>query len=177
VPTLKPSKNIKITIHRTIIVIVVLYGCETWSLTLLEEYGQRIFEKFGPKRDDVTRECRRLQNEELYDLYSSLDHGPGYLSRYSDSLRTGRPGDRFPVEDEIFRSRADRPWGLAHPAYCTMGTGSFPGVRRPGNGDDHPSSSAEVKESIKLYLYSSLWAFVACFRVTFTFTFHYILFR
>jgi hypothetical protein len=77
VPTAKPSKNIKITTYRTTIVLVVLYGCETWSLTLLEEYGQRVFEKFGHKRDEVTGEWRRLQNEELHDLYSSLDHGPG----------------------------------------------------------------------------------------------------
>ena len=65
----KPFKNIKIMIYRTIIVLVVLYGCETWSLTLLEEYGQKVFEKFGPKRDEVTEEHRRLQNEELNDLY------------------------------------------------------------------------------------------------------------
>jgi len=66
---------------------VILCGCETWSATMWEEYGQRVFENrvlkkiFGPKRDEVTGECRRLQNEELYDLYSSLDHGPEQLSR------------------------------------------------------------------------------------------------
>ena len=55
----------------------VLYGCETWSLTLREESGLRVFENrvlrriFGPKRDEVTEEWRRLHNEELYDLYSS----------------------------------------------------------------------------------------------------------
>jgi len=43
----------------------------------------------------------------------------------------------------------------AHPASYTMGTGSFPGVRRPGRGVDHlPPSSAEVKERIELYLYA-----------------------
>jgi hypothetical protein len=43
----------------------------------------------------------------------------------------------------------------AHPASCTMGTGSFPGVKRPGRGVDHPPpSSAEVKERVELYLYS-----------------------
>ena len=42
----------------------------------------------------------------------------------------------------------------AHPASCTMGTGSFPGVKRPGRGVDHPPpSSAEVKERVELYLY------------------------
>jgi len=71
-------KNLKIKIYRTIIVPVVLYGCETWSLTLREASKLRVFENgvlrriFGPDRDDVTREWRKLHNEELYDLYSSL---------------------------------------------------------------------------------------------------------
>ena len=56
---------------------VVLYGCETWSVTFREECKLRKFENmvlrriFGPKREEVTREWRRLQNEELYDLYFS----------------------------------------------------------------------------------------------------------
>jgi hypothetical protein len=71
------SKNTKIKIYRTIILPVVLYGCETWSLTLKEEHRLRLFENrvlrriFGPKRDEVTGEWRRLYNEELNDLYSS----------------------------------------------------------------------------------------------------------
>ena len=65
------SKNLKIKIYRTIIVPVVLYGCETWSLTLREERKLRLFEKrvlrriFGPRRDEVTGERRRLHNEKL----------------------------------------------------------------------------------------------------------------
>jgi hypothetical protein len=56
---------------RTIILPVVLYGCETWSLTLREECRLRVFRKvFGPKRDEVTGEWRKLHNEELNDLYS-----------------------------------------------------------------------------------------------------------
>jgi hypothetical protein len=71
------SKNIKIKIYRTIILPVVLFGCETWSLTLREEHRLRVFEirvlgrVFGPKRDEVTGEWRRLHNEEFNDLYSS----------------------------------------------------------------------------------------------------------
>jgi hypothetical protein len=56
---------------------VVLYGCKTWSLILREEHRLRVFENrvlrriFGPKRDEVTGEWRKLHNEELRDLYSS----------------------------------------------------------------------------------------------------------
>ena len=67
------SKNLKIKIYRTIILPVVLYGCETWLLTLREERKLRVFENrvlrriFGPMKDEVTGEWRRLHNEELYD--------------------------------------------------------------------------------------------------------------
>jgi len=70
------SKNIKIKIHRSIILTVVLYGCETWSLALREERRLRLFENrvlrraFGPKRDDVTGVWRKQHCEELNDLYS-----------------------------------------------------------------------------------------------------------
>ena len=65
------SKNLKIKIYRTIILPVVLYGCETWSLTLREERRLRVFENmvlrksFGRKRDDVTGEWRKVHNKEL----------------------------------------------------------------------------------------------------------------
>ena len=71
------SQNIKIQIYRTIILPVVLYGCETWLLTLREEGGLRVFEKrvlrriFEPKWDEVTGKWRKLHNEELNDLYAS----------------------------------------------------------------------------------------------------------
>jgi hypothetical protein len=70
------TKNLKIKIYRTIILPVVLYGCETWSLTLREERRLRLFENrvlrrvFRPKRDEVTGEWRKLHNEELNVLYS-----------------------------------------------------------------------------------------------------------
>jgi hypothetical protein len=57
--------------------LVVLYGCETWSLTLREGKRLRVFENrvlrriFGPKRDEATGKRRRLHNEELNELYSS----------------------------------------------------------------------------------------------------------
>jgi len=71
------SKNLKIKICRNIILPVVLYGCETWSLTLRGERRLRVFENrmlrrlFGPKSDEVTGELKKLHNEELDVLYSS----------------------------------------------------------------------------------------------------------
>jgi hypothetical protein len=71
------SKNIKIKIYRTIILPVVVYGSETWWLTLREKRRLKVFENrvlrriFGPKRDEVTGEWRKLNNEELTDLYCS----------------------------------------------------------------------------------------------------------
>jgi hypothetical protein len=70
-------KNVKIKTYKTKILPVVLYGCETWSLTLREECRLRVFDNrvlrriFGPKRDEVTGEWRRLHSEELYDFHSS----------------------------------------------------------------------------------------------------------
>ena len=58
----------------------------------------------------------------------------------------------------------------AHPTSYTMGTGYFLGIKRPGRGADHPPShTAEVKETVELYIYSPLWGFMGCSRVTFTF--------
>jgi hypothetical protein len=71
------QNNLKIRIYKTIILPVVLYGCKTWSLTLREEHRLRVLENrvlrriFGPTRDEVTGEWRKLHNEELRDLYSS----------------------------------------------------------------------------------------------------------
>jgi hypothetical protein len=70
------SKNVKIKVYRIVILPVVLYECETWSLTLREERRLKVFENrvlmgvFGPKRDEVTGEWRKLHKEELNDLYS-----------------------------------------------------------------------------------------------------------
>jgi hypothetical protein len=72
--------------------------------------------------------------------------------RYNDSLRAGRSGDRIPVWSKFSASVQTRPG--AHPSSYTMGTGSFPGVKRPGCTVYHPPpSSAEVKEGVELYIY------------------------
>jgi hypothetical protein len=71
------SKNVKVRIYKTIILPVVLYGCEAKSLTVREEHKLRAFENrvlrriFGPKRDGVTGVRRKLHKKELHNLYSS----------------------------------------------------------------------------------------------------------
>jgi hypothetical protein len=73
------SRNVKVKINKTIILPVDLYGCETWSFTLREEHRLRVFENrvlriiFGPKRDEVTGQWRKLHNEKLHNLYSYTD--------------------------------------------------------------------------------------------------------
>jgi hypothetical protein len=70
------AKIVKIRIYETIILPVVLYGCETWSLTLREKHRLRVFENrmlgriIGSKKDEVTGGLRKLHNEEFRDLYS-----------------------------------------------------------------------------------------------------------
>jgi hypothetical protein len=111
-------KNIKIKIYRTIILPVVLYGYETWSLRLREEQRLRVFESrvlrriFGPKRDEVTVEWRRLHNEELNYLYSSPNiirviksrrmRWMGHVARMDEGrgvyrILVGRPEGRRPL--------------------------------------------------------------------------------
>ena len=95
------SKNLKIKTYRTIILRVVLYGCETWSLTLREERKKKVFENmvlrriFGPRRDEVTGERRRLHNEELNDLYSSP-----YIVRVIKSRRMRWAGHVARMDEE-----------------------------------------------------------------------------
>jgi hypothetical protein len=75
-PSCLLCKNVKIRIYKTIILLEVLYGCETWSLTLREGHRLRVFENrvlrriFGPKRVEMTGGWRKLLNEELHNLYS-----------------------------------------------------------------------------------------------------------
>jgi hypothetical protein len=73
------SRNLKVKIYETIILSVVLCGCETWSLTLREEHRLRVFENgvlrriFGPKRGEVTGQWRKLHIGDLHNLYPSPD--------------------------------------------------------------------------------------------------------
>jgi hypothetical protein len=76
-PSCLLPKNVKIKIYRTIILPAVMCGCETRTLTLREEHRLRVFEnrilrrKFGPMKDEITGEWRKLYNKELHYLYSS----------------------------------------------------------------------------------------------------------
>ena len=69
--------KLKVKTYKTIILPVVLYGCETWSLTLRDEHRLRVFDSkvvrkiFGSKRDEITGEWRKLHNADLHALYSS----------------------------------------------------------------------------------------------------------
>jgi hypothetical protein len=111
-------------IYRTIILPVVLYGCETWSLTLREEHSLRLFENrvlrriFGPKRDGVTGEWRRLHNEEINDLYSSPNkfrlfksrrmRWAGHVARIGDRtgahrILVGKPERKGPLRRPMSR--------------------------------------------------------------------------
>ncbi|KAJ4443710.1 hypothetical protein ANN_05385 [Periplaneta americana] len=112
------SKNLKVRIYKTVILPVLLYGCETWTLTLREEHRLRVFENkvlrkiFGAKRDEVTGEWRKLHNTELHALYSSPDiirnlksrrlRWAGHVARMGESrnayrVLVGRPEGKRPL--------------------------------------------------------------------------------
>jgi hypothetical protein len=101
-------------IYKTIIVPVVLYGCETWPLTLMEErrlrvFGNRVLRRiFGPKRNEVTGEWRKLHNEELYNLYSS----PGIIRKVkSRRMRWAGHVVRMGKERKVYKVLVGKPEG------------------------------------------------------------------
>jgi hypothetical protein len=112
------SKNLKIKIYKTVILPVVLYGCETWSLILREEHRLRVFENrvlrriFGPKREE-DGSWRKLHNNELHSLYSSPNivrviksrgmRWAGYLARMGEG--------RGVYRSLLGRSEGKRPLG------------------------------------------------------------------
>jgi len=128
------------TIYRTVILPAVLYGCETWSLTFREQRRLRAFENrvlrriFGPKRDKVTGEWRKLHNEELNDLYCSPNivrvnkarriRWVGHVARMGDrkgenSVLVGKPEGKIPLgrprrgrEYNIKMDFQDVVWGM-----------------------------------------------------------------
>jgi hypothetical protein len=108
-------------IYGTIILPVVLCGCETWSLILREEHRLRVFENrvlrriFGPKRDEVTGEWRKLHSKELHIFYSSSNiitqiksrrmRWEGHVARMGEEKKVyrvlvGSPKERYHLEDQ-----------------------------------------------------------------------------
>jgi hypothetical protein len=102
-------------------VIVVLYGCETWSLIIREEHRLRVFKNrvlrkiFGPKRDDVTGEWRKLHNEKLHILYSFPDIIRQMKSRRGEECVRfwwENPKERDHLEDQDIDGRMGLEWIL-----------------------------------------------------------------
>jgi hypothetical protein len=104
---------LKVTIYKTVILPVVLYGCETWSLTLREEHTLRVFENrvlrriFGPKWDGVTGGWRKLHNEELRDLYSS----PSIIRIVEEDERLAGHVARMGEKRNVYRLLVEKPGG------------------------------------------------------------------
>jgi hypothetical protein len=117
--------------YRTVILPVVLCGCEAWSLTLTEEHRLRMFENrvlkkiFGPNREEVTGEWGKLHNEELCHLYSSPNmmlvsnsrrmRWTGHMARMGERrgayrVLMGRPVGRRPLERPRNRGEAILKW-------------------------------------------------------------------
>jgi hypothetical protein len=97
----------------TIILPVVLHGCETWSLTLREEHRLRVFENrvlriiFAPKRDEVTGGRRQLHNEELHNLYSS----PSIIAIMKSRMRWAGHVARMGEKRNEYKTLAGKPEG------------------------------------------------------------------
>jgi hypothetical protein len=129
---------VKVKIYKTIILPVVFYGCETWSLTLREEHRLRVFENralrriLGPKRDEVTGEWRKLHNEELHNLYSSPDmirqvrsrrmRWAGHVARMGEDKKVykvlvGKPEGRDHLEDQGVGGKMGSEWILGRLAW------------------------------------------------------------
>jgi hypothetical protein len=170
------SRNVKVKIYRTIILPVVLYGCETWSLTLRQEHRLRVFENrvlrriFGPNRDEVTGEWRKLHNEEIHNLYSSPDiirqvrsrrmRWAGHVARMGEERKVykvlvGKPEGNRPLgrprrrwEDGI---RMDlREIGLGGCGLDSTGSGQGPVAGCCEYGDEPSGSCATELVSIRV---------------------------
>jgi hypothetical protein len=134
------SRNVNVKIYKTIILPFVLYACKTWSVTLREQHRLRVFENrvlsgiFGPKRDQVTGECRTFHNGELHNMYASPNNirhmksrrmrWAGHVARVGEGIKmykvlVGKPEGKRPLgsskhrwEDGIKMDFRKTGWGL-----------------------------------------------------------------
>jgi hypothetical protein len=132
------SRNVKVKIYKTIILPVVSYGCETWSLTLRQEHRLRVFDNrvlrriFGPKRDEVRGEWRKSHNEEFHNLYSPPDiirqiksmrmRRAGHVARMGEERKlykvlVGSPKERDHTENQGVGGRMGSEWILGRLAW------------------------------------------------------------
>ena len=122
-----------------------LKSCILYTVSTNQKISQQTLHNFG-----LQHSVRRSVSN------SKALHWPGYCSRYSDSLRAGRFGNRMPVGARLSAPIQTGPG--THPAPCTRGSGSLSGkkgVMKSGLGVVHPfPSSAEIKERLELQLYS-----------------------
>ena len=144
---------------------VSMYTCLYSQCGLVKCDFYHFFSERNTKQNSFNNYSIKTLNCEYILIYCGLCHAQG--SRYSDSLRTGRSGDQFPVEAKFFAPLQTGPG--AHPPFYTMGTGSFPGVKRPERGVE-PPSGAKVKESVELYIYTPTGLSWPVLKVNFTLT-------
>jgi hypothetical protein len=142
------SRNLEVKIHKTIILPVVLHGCETWYQIVREELRLRVYENrvlrgiFGPKRDEVTGDWRKLHSGELHNLYSSPDiirqiksrrmRWAGHVARMGDGrdvyrVLVGKPEGKDSSEDQGVDGRMGSKWTLGR-----LAGGGECGVDSPG---------------------------------------------
>jgi hypothetical protein len=164
------SRNLKVKIHKIIILPVVLYGYKTWSLTLRDEHRLREFENrvlrriFGPKRDEVTGEWRKLHKGELHKFYSSPGiirqmksrrmRWAGHVARMGEDrnvyrVLVGKPEGKRPLgrprrrwEDGIKMDVGEIGWGGCGADSSGSGYGSLAGCCECG---DEPSGSGATE--------------------------------
>jgi hypothetical protein len=143
------SRNLNVKICRTIILSVVLYGCETWSLTLREGHRLAVYENrvlsriFGPKRDEVTGEWRKKNNGELHKFYSTRYYCADQIKENEVGRACGTDG-RGEKRVEGFGGKARRKKPLERPRrrwedgiimdLKEIGWGRGCGMDSPGSG-------------------------------------------
>ncbi|KAJ4450171.1 hypothetical protein ANN_01578 [Periplaneta americana] len=141
------SARVRLVIYKTVILPVIHYGCETWTLILREEQRLRVFENnvlrkiFGAKRDEVTGECRKLHNTELHALYSSPDIIRNIKFR---RLRWAGHVARMGESRNAYRKK-ESAGSLAEKKLPTEGCTGRNGEREKSSGQNNISDDNDIK--------------------------------